>query len=353
LCRPPCVIYDGNVFFRKKSPHRLYYPVKSRWFTKPRLKVRSPRRAILGNMQSHVAKLLKNSMSFVLAGIGLAVLIGFLFLSSYFSVTKIEVVRQDFNINSAAIENHLNSFIGKNILFFPRAQAVNAILQKFPEFASITLNRQLPHTLKINLESYPIIANLRAFYVLPKPELAPVDPNAPLVTENKELMDHAFNLTGNKNNNGETPVAAAEKQAPVEQKCLLNKIGQAIFDKEENLELITVTVIGLTQPIADREQVIPKETISYMLDTIQYFSNLFKMQVKAVEFRPAGRELRLKTDSHLVIWLTLEKDYKEQLDKLKTIYEPAELNKENLSYIDLRVKEKVIYCRRNTSCDKQ
>jgi len=38
---------------------------------------------------------------------------------------------------------------------------------------------------------------------------------------------------------------------------------------------------------------------------------------------------------------------------LKTIYEPAELNKEELSYIDIRVREKVIYCLRSSRCVKE
>jgi len=49
----------------------------------------------------------------------------------------------------------------------------------------------------------------------------------------------------------------------------------------------------------------------------------------------------------------VDRDYKNQIDKMKTIYEPAELNKEDLAYIDLRIKDKVIYCVRGTRCDKK
>ncbi|MBN1258176.1 FtsQ-type POTRA domain-containing protein [Candidatus Peregrinibacteria bacterium] len=339
------------MFFKKKSPKRLYYPVKSNWFTRPRLKVRPSRRPLLGNLGGRVSKLVRNFASFAIAGIALAVLTGFLFLSSYFTITGIEVVRQDFSVQSAAIENHLNSFIGKNILFFPQGLAVRAILEQFPEFAAVTVNKELPHTLKITLESHPIVANLKAYYVLPKPAPAETGTALSLITENKEVMDRAFDISGGKN---KPATEKTDEIAPVEQKCLINRVGQAIFDKEENLELITITLTGLTQPISDRQQVIPVESMGYLLDSIAYFNNLFsQMKIRSVEYRLAGRELRLKTDTGPVIWITLEKDYKEQLDKLKTIYEPAELDKENLSYIDLRVKEKVIYCPSLAACDKK
>lgn len=366
--------------FFKKSPKRLYYPVKSHWYTRPRREtsLKISRKVFFGNVRTHFTRLFKNAFYFVLTGGAIALIFLVLFFSSYFSITNIQVVRQDFFMDSAAIENQLNEFIGKNIIFFSESRVVYTIQQNFPEFESIEVNKVLPHTLKIKLQNYPIVANLKAFYTLPKKEAAtsetpeqlinppsaekpitgerdsaqatgqPATPAPPAeqVVINKQVLDNAFVL-----NNPQT--GSQEDTTPIEQKSLLNRIGQAIFGKEENLELMTVTVVGLTQPIGDRQQVIAKPVMDFMMDSIQYFNNLFKTQIKAVEYRPEGREIHLKTEKGFEVWLTLEKDYKEQIDKLNTIYETAELNKENLSYVDLRVREKVIYCLRGTACDKE
>lgn len=331
--------------FGRKKPQRLYYPTSKKWYTHPRRQPRTSRsrKVLTYNIRTHFTKFFKNAIYFTITGGILIVLVAILLFSSYLSITSIEVARENFNIDTAAISNELNQYIGKNILFFPKSKIVNTIQEKFPEFALIEVNKIFPHTLKINLESYPIVANLRAFYVLPKAEISSGEEKT-IDKEVQEALDTAFSL-------GEK-TTEEEKPAPIEQKCLLNRIGQAIFDQQENLELITISVSDLTQPIEDRQIVIQKERMDYIFDTIHYFNNLFTMQVRGIEYSPIAREIHIKTDSNIVIWLTMEKSYKEQIDKLHTIYEAAELNKEDIAYIDLRVKEKVIYCPARSRCNR-
>lgn len=207
------------------------------------------------------------------------------------------------------------------------------------------------------------MANLKAYYVLPKPEeplpenftelnkaieelsstdpaLLAASPANPL--NNEEVKDAVFNLE-----------PGADEPKPIEQKSLLNRIGQAIFDQEQNLELMTIAIRGLTQPVEDREQVISQEHMNYIVEVIQYFENVMGLEVLELEYLMTPREIHLKTKNGLVIWVSMDRDYKEQIDKLKTIYEPAELNKEDLAYIDLRIREKVIYCPRQSRCNKK
>jgi len=349
--------------FWKKTPKRLYYPVKSSWYTRPRRKpsVKRQTKFFKGGF-SWLKKLAKKSLYIVIATGVLALLIIFFAFSSYFSIKKIEVIRQTFNVDSASIENQLNKYIGKNIIFFSRSNIYKTIQDKFPEFANVKVHKILPSTISIELESQPIIANLKAYYILPEPEpvtdesytelnkaieeLAGTDPNLnkpsienPLA--DKKVTETAFTLDENR-----------KPPEPIEQKCLLNQVGQAIFDQEENLELMTISIRGLTQPIVDREQVIPTDHMEYMLGALQYYKNVMGLDILGIEYLPIEREMHLKTANNLFLWISLERDYKEQIDKLHTIYEAAELNKEDLAYIDLRIKEKVIYCPRNSSCDK-
>jgi len=352
------------MIFKKKKPKRLYYPTQSRWYSRPRrtLKKRT-NKTLKKGAKKWFQTWVKRSVYTVVAIVGAGILFLVLFAFSYLSITDIEVVRGSFNIDSAAIENQLDRFIGKNLLFFPKKRIYTTINAHFPEFAEIKVDKIFPSTIKIQLKSYPIVANLRAYYVLPDPEvvtegesftelgkaiaeLSGEDPNLALIEidnplSDDEVTDSIFDLNEEDNETGVT-----------EQKSLLNRIGQAIFDQEENLELMTVTVRQLNQPVEDREQVIPKEYMDYMLEVIDYFTNAMGLEVLGVEYLRVGREIHLKTEKNLVIWLSIERDFKEQINKLSTIYESAELDQEDLSYIDLRVKDKVIYCPRNAQCDK-
>ena len=339
----PCVIYNESMFWKKK-PKRLYYPTRSRWYTRPKRRpaVRPTRKKLRKEARGYLRKLIKTHLLFILITLLISIITLFLFLSSYFTVTGIQVTREDFNTDTAAVSSELNEYIGKNILFLPRYKIISSIQEKFPEFSSIKIRKSLPHDLIIELESYEIIANLRAYYSLPEPEPVQEEVADESILKIDEAIDQAFSF-GEK----EEEVKEPEK---IEQKCLLNQIGQAIFDREENLELMTIVIEDMTQPIEDREIVIPPERMEYLQGALKYFNNLFKIQIEKVYYLPVAREIHFLADNKTSFWLTMEKDYKKQIDKLNTIYETAELDKEDLAYIDLRVKEKVIYCPRKSRC---
>ncbi len=255
------------------------------------------------------------------------------------------------------------AYIGKNIFILSKSKIYESIQSKFPEFASIRVQKILPSKIVIDLEAYPMVANLKAYYTLPKPDeveegdftelnraiedlsgsdpdLAEALPESPLENSSDSVFDLESDL--------KSETKTIEEK---EQKALLNQVGQAIFNQEENLELITISLRGLTQPIQDRERVIDLNHMVYLLQTIEYFNSQLDLVVIGVDYLPIAREIHLKTKNNLSIWLTLEREYRDQVNKLITIYDPAELSKENLAYIDLRIREKVIYCPRYANCD--
>jgi cell division septal protein FtsQ len=321
-----------------------------------------------------VADFLRRAVFFTIITAALAALLLVLIFSSYFRIRDVEIARQGFNVDTAIIRNELLTFVGKNILFIPKSRIKEVIKKDFPEFKSVNVNKMLPGKILITLESYPIVANLRAYAILPELETRPQDfselnkviqelagpeelpAEAPVKKEpankspfeDQKLTNAAFSLKP-----GNIPEEDLNgKEEPIEQKCLLNSIGQAIFDQEENLELITITIRGLSKAIADRERAIPENDMKYIFDAKEYFINALSLPIKAIEYLPVAREVHFKTEKGMVVWIAMERDYKTQIDKLNVIYEEAELNKEELSYIDLRVKEKIIYCKKNDVCDK-
>lgn len=318
------------MFFRKK-PKRLYIPTAAKWYRPPRYRAGASlsRRTLNVGFASLFSRIVQGRITllFGLATVIIIFLIAFSFV--YWRIASIQIVREDFAVDSTAVEQEFQRYLGKNLLLFSPRSLLKTLHEKFPEFETLEIKKKFPHTLQLKLLRYPMVANLRAYYVLPQ-----------ALPETKVDFSAAFNL------NPEKP----KEPEPTKQKALLNYIGQAIFDQEEDLELIIISIHGLTQPIENREQVIHPEIMQYIRETLQYFINHLNQEVKGLEYLPVAREIHIKTFNNLVIWLTTEKEYQEQLDKLKIIYEPAELNKEDLAYIDLRIKEKVIYCPRLAPC---
>ncbi|MFH0838005.1 MAG: FtsQ-type POTRA domain-containing protein [Patescibacteria group bacterium] len=335
------------MIFGRKTPKRLYYPTKSSWYRRPRRQstIRSSRKIFSHNIRTHFTRLLKDALLYVVIGVVFAGLLFFLLFSSRFSISKIEIARDDLHIDSSAVTNLLAGYKGKSIFTFSKSKASHLIQEAYPEFARIDVRKLLPNTIKVELQTHEIVANIRSYYVLPKIEEQPAEGDEEEL-KMAEKIKAAFDLQA------DTETEDKEELTPIEQKALLNRIGQAIFDREEDLQLMTITIDGLSQPIQDREVVIPEASMDYILNSIKYFTNLMQMNVVLVRYLPIAREVHLKTDGNLTLWLSTMKDYKEQLDKFHTIYKVAELDKEDLAYIDLRIKEKIIYCPRKAPCDR-
>ncbi len=362
---------------RKKQPKRLYVRTGNKMYTRKRRankKTLRPRRKLFrGGIRTHFTRVFKDFVYYFIVGGIFLILFIFLFFSSYFRITNVEVVRGNFNVDSAAIENDLNKYIGKNILFFQKRLAVKSIEDKYPEFSEIIVKKVLPHSISVELTSYPVVANLRAFYILPdveKPveefkalekaihELEGVDelPPEPEITEEISPLEDAvvtnsvFSLEPAPEE--EILVETKEELTPIEQRSLLNRIGQAIFDQEENLELMTISVRGLSQPVQDREIVIERDRMDYIFESLEYLKGVSGLEVLNTDYLPIAREVHFRLSNNLTLWINMERPYKTQVDKFAAIYQAAELDKEDLSYIDLRIREKVIYCPRYATCDK-
>ncbi|MDH5596689.1 MAG: FtsQ-type POTRA domain-containing protein [Candidatus Peregrinibacteria bacterium] len=279
----------------------------------------------------------------LMTGVFLGLALFFIF-SNRFSISKIEVARDDLHTDSSIILEELSDYKGKSILTFSGRRAEHRIKKAFPEFSAVRIRKVWPNALTIELETHEIVANLRAYYVLPEIETSPLLEEEEFALDFAEELEAVFDL--------EREEEEEEGVEPVEQKALLNRVGQAIFDREEDIELMTIIVEGLTQPVEDREIIIPKEAMDFTFDSIKYLQNELGLEVAGVRFLPVAREVHLRTEAGTYLWLSTGKDYRKQIDNLALIYRAAELDKEDLAYIDLRIREKIIYCPRRTSCDR-
>lgn len=337
------------MFFKKKNTNRLYIPTKTRWYRRPKRDTShlNTRKIFSHNIRTHLSRLVKDAFLYIVAGVVFIGLIVLIIFSSKFSINEIPISRDNLNIDSAAVSDLMKVYKGKSIFFFSKTEAHDLIQKKYPEFSEITIKKLLPDQIKVTLKNHDIVANMKASYVLPKVQKEPVrdltSDDKPSTSDNTE-SDPEKTASNNKDQ--------VEEVSPVEQKALLNEIGQAIFSQDESLELMTITIKNLSQPIEDRQFAIPTNDMKYILDSIKYFTNMMNMEITAVTYLPIAREVHLTTEKNLTLWLGTDKDYKKQLDKFSTIYKVAELDKEDLAYADLRIDEKFIYCPRRAACDK-
>ncbi len=358
------------MFFKKRKPKRLYVATKSKWYNKPRRKnkIYNPRKVFTKGLRNNFSRFVKDAFMYLVAGgVLLGLLIFFLF-SNRFSISSIEVSRDNLYVDNAAVMLLLKPYEGQSIFTFSKTEAQVLIQDAYPEFEEVTVRKFLPDKIKVELKSHEIVANIKAIYfsqdLLNEPKIieeeTPLDENESPADEASgedavvidENLAEAFELESDLNTDNQD---ITEETTPIEQKALLNSKGQAILDQEESLELMTITIEGLKTPIQDREFVIPSEHVLYITDAIKYLTNLTEMKVNKATYFTMGREVHLITENNLVIWLVMNDDtptnYKEQIDKLDLAFKNIGLNESELAYVDLRVPEKLIFCRKGNACD--
>lgn len=327
------------MFFKKKKPkNRLYIPTKAKWYRRPRrsVSVENTRKLLNLSSKKRFSRFFKDVILYVLAlGFFAGIVIFFLF-SGKFSINKIEIARNDLYINNAAISKLMEPYKGHSIFTFSKAKAQKVIQDRYPEFSKVEIRKLLPDRIKIELETYDIIANLEAYYVLPT--ISSSEDESSLGQDEAETSDKTQ--------------SSSQNLAPVKQEALLNSIGQAIFDRETKPELMTLVIKGLSQPVEDRQIIVPKTDLNYINESVNYLRNTAKMEVKQIVYLPIAHEIRLTNTDDLTIWIIATKSYKSQLDRFNIAYKAPEVEKQDIAYMDLRVDEKVIYCSRGEACDK-
>jgi hypothetical protein len=87
--------------------------------------------------------------------------------------------------------------------------------------------------------------------------------------------------------------------------------------------------------------------LTYIINAINLYQQEFSMKVINAEYYVTEREVHLQTEKNFMVWLDMQKDLNEQLDKLKKVLNKLDIYHTALEYIDLRIdgvdNQKVIY----------
>jgi hypothetical protein len=116
---------------------------------------------------------------------------------------------------------------------------------------------------------------------------------------------------------------------------------------EESTEESSEEPAPSTHPSEINQEILPKETLTTLLETVTSFEGKFNMQILEIRYLKRARELHLYTERLFSVWIDLGQDVNLQLEKLKKSLTEINIYTLPLEYIDLRISgqngEKVIY----------
>lgn len=229
----------------------------------------------------------------------------FVLFTDFFQINEFQIYEEGTQITSNLKLNEIASqqLLNQNLLFFNEEGLQTAILQNNPEYSTITTKKVFPHTVQIELEKYPLAANIIAIV---------------------------------SNTNG----------ANVQKKYLVNTNGMIIMQNEENPELPYIK-INTDKAFDLNSYPLEKEKLDYIIKLINLFEEKFGLKIVEATYIKKAREVHLLTEKEFVVWFDQNKSIISQIDKLKKALPKLDIYKTPLQYIDLRITgtnaEKVIY----------
>lgn len=240
--------------------------------------------------------------------IGILVIIGwliwlifFLFNGNYFSIQKIKITSNDTLSNVSFAYKSIDSFRWKNIFFTNTSSIRETLKKKQKNIINVSIVKNIPHWIKITLESYPALFTLthneKDFFITSNGIAVPSDNGW---NSSRELT-HIRLLS--KNTNSSNAIHYQKIISPL----TLNKI------------------FFLTEYIK---------------------RNIITLNIKKVLYYTDEREIHIITSKKTRLIFDLTWDIMNQITSYNIMRD--KLPKEHFYYIDLRIKNKVFYCTYST-----
>ncbi len=250
-------------------------------------------------IQPKTAKKAKNTLIIMVV---LAILGGIIYLigfSHFFDIKSWEIDEDNAKVtNDDALNNVLKNEKNKNLIFLDETQLSNQIKTLHPEFQKIVVEKVFPQKIVVQIEKYPIVANIV---------------NVVQGIQKKFLINSEGFLTDENTENQEMPY----------------------------IKVFTNDVYTVNTTVMDQDK------LNYILNAINQFQEMFSMKILNAEYYVVEREIHLQTEKGFMVWIDMQKDLMQQLNKLKKVLPKLDIYHTALDYIDLRIdgtdNQKVIY----------
>ena len=212
-----------------------------------------------------------------------------------FKIKYIEIIKQDNITNMNIAYKATDKYRWSNIFSIEKKDILKRLKDYQQNIKNINTSIKLPNTLKININSYKTIFNTT------------INWKTYLITENWTLIPSTYS------------------KDLKELKIIYN------FDKNKFLDYKKVLNSDFLKKI------------TFIVN--QTKENIIDINIKELKYYIIERELHIKTDKNTILIYNLSSQIKEQIKKISIFNkEKININKSNIIYIDLRIKNKVFYC---------
>jgi len=239
---------------------------------------------------------LKNKSNYKLFLILLIIIVPiYILLANSLKIKYIEIIKQDNVTNMDIAYKALDKYRWKPIFNIEKKDVLNSLTNYQQNIENINLKISLPNTIKINIKSYNILFNTK------------INNKSYLLTSNWVLIPHI----------------------ELEQYKSINII--KTFDKN----------IFLDYKKSFNEKLL--KNINFIIEKLE--ENIIDLKISEINYYVIERELHIKTTSNTILIFDINDKIKEQIEKI-TIFnkEQININKSDIIYIDLRIKNKIFYC---------
>ena len=212
-----------------------------------------------------------------------------------FKIKYIEIIKHDNITNMNIAYKATDKYRWTNIFSIEKKDILKRLKDYQQNIKNINTSIKLPNTLKININSYKTIFNTT------------INWKTYLITENWTLIPSTYS------------------KDLKELKIIYN------FDKNKFLDYKKVLNSDFLKKI------------TFIVN--QTKENIIDINIKELKYYIIERELHIKTDKNTILIYNLSSQIKEQIKKISIFNkEKININKSNIIYIDLRIKNKVFYC---------
>ena len=194
---------------------------------------------------------IKRILILIISG-GLVIYITYaLFLSNSLSIQKIKVFEDNIELNDHPIATLLADFKDSHLLLFDTDSLEPYLQDLYPQYEKLKLSKNLPDTLTVTLQTYPVVAQL--------------------TNSTEEGNEQQFFLT----RAGRT-----------------SEYDELVATEGEFREILTES----EQSLALGADVITQDNLAFILEAIQSFEDRFGMKIVNAEYHKINRETHLFTE---------------------------------------------------------
>lgn len=278
------------MFNRKKSTiRRKHFLIDSNQQRKRQSKKTRNRALNLLSKARFLKKLLgflKASFLFTFTLFAMAGFIAFATFSPYFEIKKINIIRDNPNLNVEAVQEILQPFRGRNLIFLDIKKLKVSLLENFLEFRSIEITEKWPDTINIAIKLSP-----PAFTIF-------------------DIESANFAVISNDG---------------------------VILSLQPDNSLPVLKIKNIKKPFSPGDLFVEKEWLDKIQEANGLLLNQIKLTTKDIVLLPIAREAHFITNDETAIWFDLRTDIPDQVRKLELGANKIGLYSKKLEHIDLRI----------------